>query len=259
MTTVVDGPSSSRGEWHFRLFGVPVRVHPWFWVTTVFLGMNQDVGVVLIWIAVCFVSILLHEFGHIVAYRLFGERGEILLYSWGGLAISDREGRRRPFAQICISVAGPLAGFCLAALTVGFALAAGAKVHMGLSAWLFPSLTATLPAPSEEASYSHYYYASVLLHDLLFVNFYWGLINLLPVYPLDGGQASRAIFEQFDAVRGQRRSLYLSAAAAATIALMGLASHSLYMMVMFGMLAIGSVQTLEAYRPIYRQGPYRPR
>ena len=58
MTTVVDGPSSSRGEWHFRLFGVPVRVHPWFWVTTVFLGMNQDVGVVSLTGIVAFVVVL---------------------------------------------------------------------------------------------------------------------------------------------------------------------------------------------------------
>ena len=30
--------------------------------------------------------------------------------------------------------------------------------------------------------------------DMLWVNIYWGLVNLLPVYPLDGGQIARELF-----------------------------------------------------------------
>ena len=35
----------------------------------------------------------------------------------------------------------------------------------------------------------------VLVWDLLFVNIFWGLVNLLPVFPLDGGQISRELFQ----------------------------------------------------------------
>jgi Zn-dependent protease len=48
-------------------------------------------------------------------------------------------------------------------------------------------MLAVVPA---HAAFSNWY---VLLNDLLFVNFDWGLVNLLPVYPLDGGHAARAV------------------------------------------------------------------
>src|ERR1700678_3725363 len=111
MTTLVDRPGGGRGVWHFRLGGIPVSVHPLFWLTTVIMGGNRNnPGMLLIWVAVCFVSILLHEIGHVLAYRAFGETGGVLLYSWGGLAIPDRAVRRTALAQVLISLAGPLAG-----------------------------------------------------------------------------------------------------------------------------------------------------
>src|SRR5271169_6821462 len=99
MTTLVDCPDGGRGVWRFRLFGIPVSVQPWFWLTTLFMGANRSVGMLLIWIAVCFVSILLHEVGHVMAYRAFGEQGSIVLYGWGGLAFSNRSTRRTTLAQ----------------------------------------------------------------------------------------------------------------------------------------------------------------
>ena len=77
--TLVDCPESSRGEWRFRLFDIPVRVHSWFWFTTIFMSATRDAGGVLIWVAVCFVSILLHELGHVLAFRVFSEEAEALL------------------------------------------------------------------------------------------------------------------------------------------------------------------------------------
>ena len=66
-------PPPSPGDVHFRLFGVPVRVHPFFWLTTVLMGLNPKGGTppaeLLIWVAVVFVSILVHEFGHVALIR----------------------------------------------------------------------------------------------------------------------------------------------------------------------------------------------
>jgi stage IV sporulation protein FB len=255
MFSIVDCPDSSRGEWRFRLGDIPVRVLPWFWISMLFFGYTEDVGALMIWVAVCFVSILLHELGHVIAFRLFGARAEIALYAWGGLAIPDRDYSRRTSAYVTICVAGPLAGFCLAALAVGAALASGTQPHFGFVHHVIPTVSAW-PA-SEFLESSAVYYRFIAINDLLWINFYWGLMNLLPVYPLDGGQASRALFERADPVRGRRRSLRLSMLVAAAIALSALLDHNTYLVWMFGLLAAGSAQLLESNKPMFRPGTYR--
>jgi Zn-dependent protease len=255
MPTLTDCPQSNAGEWAFRLFGVPVRVKFWFWAACLLTGANRDeTSAILIWVAVCFGSILLHEMGHVVAFRLFGTPAEVVLYGWGGLAI-PRRGVRGALARLTVSLAGPAAGFCAAGVVAAAAWYAGARIHLGwylFLPWLaaYPSAAGATPGTS---SYLWY----VLLNDLLFVNLYWGLANLLPVYPLDGGQASRALFEQSDPSGGRRKSLILSAALAVAIALVGVLQRSAYLVVMFAVLAVSSLQALETERS--RTGHRPPR
>ena len=101
-------------------------------------------------------------------------------------------------------------------------------------------------AGAGELQNSYHWY--VLLNDVLFVNFYWGLLNLLPVYPLDGGHAARAVCVQRDPYRGTRNSLILSAAVASAVALLGVVERSLYMVLMFCILAASSMQSLDVER-----------
>ena len=59
---------------HFSVFGISVRVHPMFWLGTAILGSNwlkAGIEYLLIWIAVVLVSIVVHELGHAVAFRIF--------------------------------------------------------------------------------------------------------------------------------------------------------------------------------------------
>ena len=79
----------------------------------------------------------------------------------------------------------------------------------------------------------------------LFINIFWGLLNLMPIYPLDGGQISREIFVQFDSWGGLRKSLILSIAVAGCIAVFGLTRNSIFMALMFGMLAFSNWQVLQ--------------
>lgn len=254
MPTLTDCPQSSAGEWSFRLFGVPVHVKFWFWVACLMTGMNrEDTAGILIWVGVCFVSILLHEMGHVGAFRLFGTKAEVVLYGWGGLAI-PRRNVDGSMARVGVSLAGPGAGFCAAAVVVAAALQGGASLHWGWYLFLpylraYPSSIAGLMPGS--AAYLWY----VLVNDLLFVNLYWGLVNLLPVYPLDGGQASRALFEEADPAGGSRKALILSVAVAAGIALAGIWQQSAYIVVLFAILAVSSMQALENER---RRPRYRP-
>jgi len=256
MPTLTDCPQSNSGEWTFRIFGVPVHVKFWFWAACLLTGANQqETSAVLIWVAACFGSILLHEMGHVCAFRLFGAEAEVVLYGWGGLAI-PRRGVRGTLARLSVSLAGPAAGFCAAAAVAAAAWFAGARIHLGwylFLPWLRAYPAAAAGAIPGTSSYLWY----VLLNDLLFVNLYWGLVNLLPVYPLDGGQASRALFEQSDPSRGRRNSLILSVALAVAIALAGVLEKSGYLVVMFAVLAVASLQALEAERS--RSGHQSPR
>jgi len=257
MTTLCDCPRSGLGQWSFRLFGTPVRVKFWFWLALLILGSDRDPAGVLIWVAVCFVSILLHEMGHVLAFRRYGRWAEVVLYGFGGLAIPDR-GVDGAIPEMAVSAAGPAAGFCLAALTLALAVLTGG--HMYVNRYMF------LPHVGVVLSYKlllwthsvpFYMHAATLVNDLLFVNFYWGLVNLLPVWPLDGGHIARALLEQWDRYDGRRKSLIASAVIAAAVALAGVLNQNSWLAIMFGIFAVSSLQLLEGERrrpiPAYRR------
>jgi Zn-dependent protease len=84
------------------------------------------------------------------------------------------------------------------------------------------------------------------MYFLLSVNIFWGLINLVPVFPLDGGNVARYVLLQYDPRGGVRKSLWLSVVAGAIVALLGLIYfRSIYMAFLFGFLAFQSYQSLQ--------------
>jgi Zn-dependent protease len=186
---VLAEPPRTNWDLHFRLFGFPVRVHPFFWLLAALFAYPtwESLGpqYFIIWVGVLFVSILIHELGHGLAYRFYGARSHLVLHGFGGLAIpwTAIRGRGR---RILVSLAGPAAGFILAGLVWGTA-------H--LFDWANPE-------------------RSRLLHELyvwlILVNVGWGVINLLPVYPLDGGQVCQEVCSQFSPRTGLQLSLQIS-------------------------------------------------
>ncbi len=103
-------PEESRYDLRWRMLRTPVRVHPMFWLVSLILGYDAfiKVGVpyLLLWVGCVFVSILLHEFGHVLMGRLFGAEGYIVLYSMGGMAIGSNVQSRR-WQRILVLLAGP--------------------------------------------------------------------------------------------------------------------------------------------------------
>jgi Zn-dependent protease len=252
---LTDCPDSRVGEWCFHLFGIEVRVKFWFWFAALLFCGNLDTRSALIWIAVCFVSILLHEFGHVIAFRLFGTQAYAVLYGFGGLAIPDRE-IRGTLAEFVVAMAGPIAGFCAAGLAIAVANIFGVAIHFGWHMWLptisaWPDLTG-----ANVARFQSNYLWYALLNDLLFVNFYWGLVNLLPVFPLDGGRAAQAVFERRDPHNGRRTALLVSAIAGAVMTLAGVLEQNIYMVLLFAIFAASSAQQFENTRR--RSGGPRP-
>ena len=244
-------PSPTQADLHFRLFGIPVRVHPFFWVTSVFLGMGSkeaDPVDILVWVGVVFFSILVHEFGHATMQRRFGGHPRVTLYGLGGLASCD-DCDRSPSRQILILLAGPFAGFLLAGIVVAILKAFGHFNGFVLD-WV----------PVRWTPFDVRYYfendklalVDLIIWDLLVANILWGLINLLPVYPLDGGQIARELFTLGNPRAGIIQSLQLSAGTAVLVAVYALTKSSIYTCAMFGILAYNNFQTLRMYRNHWR-------
>lgn len=232
---------STRFDLNFKFAGFPVRVHPLFWVIGVLLGWSGGgLDRIAIWVAVLFVSILIHELGHAFMMRRFGIESSVMLYHLGGLAIphSARRSQLTWVENILISLAGPFAGFLFAGLTAGLVYAAGGVV---LVDWMFgflPVPNAYLPVGGNLLGYA--------VAIILWVNTFWGYINLLPVFPLDGGRVSQQLFVRFDPWNGFRNALWLSVITGAIIAIVAIAFlDSLYMAFLFGILAAQSYQMIQ--------------
>jgi Zn-dependent protease len=246
-------PPPTQGDLHFRVLGIPVRVSPLFWLTTIILqvgfGSKISLGQLLLWIGVVFGSILIHELGHAMLQRVFGGRPWIVLYGFGGLSICP-DCDRRPSRQILISFAGPAAGFIAAALIMAVIAATGRRVGwsrlddipFGVDGIVVLS-RALYWAPFDEPM------ANLLLRNILRVNIFWGLMNLLPVYPLDGGRVARELCTLGDVRRGIVLSLQISIVTAGLMAAYALVQwREIYLAFLFVYLAYMNYQALRAYQ-----------
>ncbi len=148
----------------FTLVGIPVHVSGWYFLILAY-WLQGDIAVGMTWGAAITVSILVHEFGHGLVARHFRLNPSIQLHGWGGLCAHERADTDRQEALILI--AGPGAGLIL-----------GGLVFIASSA-VDPILLAQSP------------FWSYFVKAMLYVNIGWSLVNLVPLWPLDGGQLFR--------------------------------------------------------------------
>jgi Zn-dependent protease len=150
----------------FSLFGITVFVH-WSWLLAVayFMYGQKDAFPSLFWNAlVCltmFAIVLLHEFGHALAtLSVRGRADTIMLWPLGGVAYVDPP--HRPGAVLWCIFAGPLVNIILLPVTYF------AASYVGYMA--------------PETSLAHY------VGSVFWINLVLLVFNMLPIYPLDGGQ-----------------------------------------------------------------------
>jgi stage IV sporulation protein FB len=256
---LIGEPPPTQADLHFRLFGLPVRIHPFFWIATLLLkmggsGKDSEPLDVLVWIGVVFVSILVHELGHAVMQRRYGGHPRITLYSFGGLA-SCEHCDRSPTSQLAILFAGPLAGFLFAAGILLVIKLTGRDCGVVITSQAEELLATHHAFPVNLVGNLYAYFQpfmspvlNPIVYYLLYVNIAWGFLNLLPVYPLDGGQIARELFTLGNPRTGIVLSLQLSIGVAVLLALYALSRDSFYLCLMFGYLAYASFQTLRMYR-----------
>ena len=240
-------PAPTRYDLNFNLAGFPVRVHPLFWLIALISGAGSgSLPDLLVWVVAVFVSLLAHELGHALANRLFGRPSHLVLYFGGGLTVPESlawgYGRADTLLtanqEMIVSLSGPAANLLLIGLVLAGVAATGGSVGVTLLFGLLPFPLVGLPYGGT--------FALGVVWAFLWINLFWGAVNLMPVYPLDGGQVARHLWVKLDPWDGTRKSLWLSVAAGALVALAGLAlMHSLYLALLFGLLAFQSYQALQ--------------
>ena len=208
-------------SWHFSLGRIPVVVEPMFWLTTVLLGSTlRDGQVIALWVAVCFLSVLVHELGHAVAAMAMGSAVRIRLYGFGGLTYHEGFGRWR---GVAVSLAGPFAGFLLAGVMYGLERVWPPSTSMG----------------------------SVFYSLMKYVNIWWGLLNLLPVPPLDGGHVSQGVLGP----NRRRLAFLVGLLTACGVVAWALTGKQYYIVFLFGFLGYGCYWEYQNARDVKPLAP----
>jgi membrane-associated protease RseP (regulator of RpoE activity) len=136
-------------------------------------------------------------------------------------------------------VSGALAGFLFAAVVLLMVVLVGGSVGVEWFLGVIPLPLAVLPGPPN-------FYLNFLISNLLWINVFWGLVNLMPVIPLDGGNIARNLILNADPMNGTTKALWVSTIAGGVIAAVGLVFlNSIFIGLFFGFLALGSYQQLR--------------
>lgn len=162
---------------------IPIKITPGFFITAAIIGLISGGGSLIntaIWMVVILISVLVHEFGHAIAFLFFGGQPRIELIAFGGMTIP--EGKRvKGWREFIVVAMGPLFGF-----------------------FLFVGASVLLQMPIR----------NLFLREFLlifrFINLFWTFVNLLPILPLDGGQLVRIVLESMFGAKAWKITLYLS-------------------------------------------------
>lgn len=275
------GATATPYDLRFRALGIPVRVHPMFWLIAALLRWeNENIPAVLVWIACVFLSIVVHEYGHGLMAKHFGASPSILL-SFGGLCSYSAE-RQTPRQRLAVLFWGPGAGFvlCLATMAV-FSLLYGitASEHLAFVKYLltayFPFLEIIPGMIADDRAWQVAFFKILgpidpqnfqvdafrplpLIYEFLVtINIMWGILNLLPIWPLDGGQISQTVLTQVNPYQGRRWSHVISLLVAAGCALyIYTQTQSLFNTIFFAYFAIINYQILDSIHRAQTLGLY---
>jgi len=201
----------------------PIHIHPFFLALILMIGwMNTNTFAgTLIWGVVITISIVVHEFGHALTARAFGQESEISLVGMGGLT-SRKGGHKSQWKEFLIVLNGPFAGLLL-----------------------FFVLYQIRPLFSNWNPYFRYG-----IEVGVQVNLFWTLLNLLPVLPLDGGHLMRIFLESVFGFKGMKLAILVSLTCAALLGIYFILNGNLFMGAIFFMFAFESYRSWDEVRSI---------
>lgn len=227
----------------FQLLGFPIAIQPFFWITMAILGNLNSPSIpgrqlnwegMVIFAAVGFVSILIHELGHALSMRKHGGHNiRIELNGFGGLAFYNPD-PNRPITRwqtIAISAAGPI-----------YQLIAGLIAYVAL--YYYKQLGGDST------------YIALILKPFYIISFFWGFLNLLlPIFPLDGGQILNGILGP----KNIKITLITGLVICVALAIYSMISFfSFWNLMIIALLASQNIRMLQAIRVQENSGPPPP-
>lgn len=202
---------------HVRLWGIGVRVEPFFVLVILLLGFGLYTGWLLAaWFVIASVSVLVHELGHALAFRAYGATPSIVLHGMGGLTSAQAD--LTPGRAIVVSLAGPMATL----------------IPFGIPAILVARSGMVTSLDGQD-----------LLQQILFVNVVWALLNLVPLLPLDGGAVLASAIDWVAPGRGRRITNVVSIGLAGLVLLYGLGSGFFFLAMLGGVFVVTNVMELS--------------
>ncbi len=177
--------------WSIRLFnlaGAEVRIHLTFflllaWLGIVYYNQGGTAGAVsgVSFILLLFLSVLLHEFGHVYAARMYGiKTRDVTLLPIGGVASLERM-PEKPGQEIVVALAGPAVNLVIALIL--FIVLQGQ--------FDFSEIARMQDAQTQRAQIREV--QSTLLAQVAAANVTLLVFNLIPAFPMDGGRVLRAL------------------------------------------------------------------
>ena len=192
----------------------------------VVLNYDESKGIenALIWIPILFLSVLIHEMAHAAAIGLFGfGASHIVLGGMGGHTANENMRRARPWQGFLISVAGPASSFVLA-------------------------VVAYLVLANTQLANNDRFFAAFLPLFLL-ANAWWGIFNLIPVPPLDGGHATRDFFRMFlDERKAFIIAIWIAIVVGAAVTIYGLFNRQIFLTIYIGWFSYLAWQQWQYFR-----------
>ncbi|MDX2263489.1 MAG: site-2 protease family protein [Hyphomicrobiales bacterium] len=238
-------------SWSIRLFnlaGAEVRIHLTFflllaWIAAFYYsqgGVDRAIWGVS-FISLLFLSVLLHEFGHVYAARMYGIRTkDVTLLPIGGVAALERM-PEKPSQEIVVALAGPAVNLVIAIVL----WLAGAQFNLGE--------IASIQDPQAQREQLRELQSS-LLTQVAWANVTLLLFNLIPAFPLDGGRVLRALLAlRLGYVRATQTAALIGQIFAVGLGFVGLFGNPLLVLVaVFVFLAAASEANFVQTRDVTR-------
>jgi Zn-dependent protease len=161
-----------------RVAGTAVRIHVtfllllgWIWFAYYQQGGAEAAWEGVAFVALLFLCVLLHEFGHVLAAKRYGvNTRDVTLWPFGGIASLERI-PEKPSEELVVAIAGPAVNVVIAAVLI-FLL--GARID--------PEHLTHIQDP-----------AISMASKLAAANIFLVLFNLIPAFPMDGGRVLRSL------------------------------------------------------------------
>jgi len=169
-----------------KVAGIPIRLHWSFLLIFVWVGYNawienmpwQGFLFLQFYVLILFLCVVLHEYGHALTARRFGNKTrDILLTPIGGIARLESFSEK-PIQELLIAIAGPAVNFAIVILIGIYLFTIGGYSFSNMGMFFSP----------EFWKYNNDFLPLILKSNLIL-----GLFNFIPAFPMDGGRIFRAL------------------------------------------------------------------